>query len=300
MIAELFPFIKVTPKAAQSRYKAVAPIQPAFIRVQEPFALPQGAFAIDTSDLLRFARSGLRHYLYFHDLKMIQEKSLQEEEAFIFSPLSKALFRKNVLKTSSDRAFKMREREGDIPLGLFGKLAEMQVIEEIASLPKNDLTTMTLKPFSLPINSSLTVTLTGTIEGVFSEGLCVSDKEGFKGAAKAWPLFLLLNREDASKQKLLFAPSQGLKSCFFEDPIPFLVSYLELFFYAKAHPIPLIPDWIEPILKRDAKKMAQIEIHDPIQQWYLRGKKSSMYEEVIEAYHPLIEKVYQGMQDAWF
>lgn len=59
------------------------------------------------------------------------------------------------------------------------------------------------------------MTFTGSLEGVFSEGMCVQGKKDFRTAARAWPLFLLLNAYDSTKSQLHFAASDEVKSSFF-------------------------------------------------------------------------------------
>ncbi|MFC2049454.1 exodeoxyribonuclease V subunit gamma, partial [Chlamydiota bacterium] len=264
----------------------------------EKSPLPQGEYEITVTDLLRLSRSFLGHYLRAQGLRVGEEKTIQDEETFLLTPARRALLRARALKGES--ILSRVEREGDFPIGPFGKLARLQIQEEMATLPKQALTQVVLEPFTLSINPSLKVTFTGVIDGVYAEGLCVQGKKDFRTALKAWPLFLLLNAYDSSKSELLFAASDEMRSRCFEDPLPHLREWVELFFYAQAHPFLLAIEWIEPILKQEPKKLGQMEHYDQILEWYLRGKGKIDPAKWIEAYYPIVDKVYGAMAHAWF
>ena len=303
-VAQLLPMIsknQVFKHPVQKLEEAAIRTPPPFkIRVEETTALPQGACEITTSDLSRLSRSFLGHYLYSRGLRISQEEIIQEEETFLLTPARRALLRQKALQEPLKSVLSRVQREGDFPLGPFGKLARLQLNEEMASLPKHPLTRMVLEPFPLILDPSLTVNFTGAIEGVFDQGLCVQGKKDFRTAVKAWPLYLLLNAYDSSKTQLLFAASDEVGSRFFEDPCVHLREWTELFFYAQAHPVLLSVEWIEPILKQDPKKLAQMEHYDHILHWYLRGKGKIDAAGWIEAYYPIVDKVYGAMAHAWF
>lgn len=295
VVGTILPLISKNQIVTHPVHEPLTPPPPFNIRTLEPFTLPKGEFVIDVADLTRLTRSSLSHYLHYHNLKMYQEEPIEAEESFLISPSKKTLLRKKALQTSPEVVFKKIEREGTLPLGTFGKLAQIQLDEEMRSLPEKQFTCFTLNPLHITLNTSLSVILTGTIDGIFSEGLCVPYKCDFKGALKAWPLFLL-----SSKEQLLFGTSQQSKSRFFDDATPYLLTYLEYFFYAKEHPLFLTPEWIEPILKKDPKKCALAPIYDPLIQWQLRGKAPLSFDDLIHTYYPLVEKIYKEMSDVWF
>jgi len=192
------------------------------------------------------------------------------------------------------------KRESFFPIGMLGQLAEMQLKEKVADVPIKELKKLEIKPFQFQINSSLTVIFTGFIEGVFSDGLCVMDKKTFKNAVKAWPYFLFLNATDSAKRHLFFAGSNETESCFFDDPHPFLFNLVEHFFYAKEHPLFFALDWVEPILKKDTQKLAQYPVYDTVLQWQLKGRGKINYQGLIDAYHPIVQKLYREIAHAWF
>ena len=270
------------------------------IQIHEPSALPQGEFEITVSELARFSRSFLGHYLQAQGFRVYEEEMIQDEETFLLTPSRKAQLRQKALTEPLQNVESRVKREGDFPIGAFGKLAKLQLHEEIASLPKRMLNQIVMDPLELIVNPCLSVTFTGSLEGVFNGGMCVQGKKDFRTAAKAWPLFLLLNAYDSSKSQLLFAASNEVKNTFFDDATLHLRNLVELFFYARARPFLVALEWIEPILQQDPKKLAQADHYDPLLRWYLRGKGSIDAVHWIETYYPILNKVYGGMSHAWF
>ena len=301
VVAHLLPMV-----SKNQRFKhppqslAGASIVARAMHIHKPSALPQGEFEITVSELAKFSRSFLGHYLHTQGFRIYEEETIQDEEAFLLTPSRRAQVRQKFLNNPQENVYSRVKREGDFPTGSFGALAKLQLEAEIAALPQHALNQVTLGPFELVLNPSLSVTLMGSLEGVFSEGLCVQGKNDFRTAAKAWPLFLLLNANDSTKSQLLFAASDDRRSTFFDDPLNHLRNVVELFFYARAQPLLLAVEWIEPILRQDPKKLRQTEHFDPILRWYLRGKGHIDATHWVETYYPLMNKVYGEMFHAWF
>lgn len=270
-------------------------IKTATISVTSASITPKGAHDISLTDWTRFSRSFLAFYLQSQGHKIKEETLIEEEETFLLTPARRALLRQRALNQLDPI-----DRAGDFPLGAFGNLARLQLDIEMAALPKIPLTHLMLEPFSCSVNPNLTVTFTGAIEGVFSHGICVQGKKDFRTAAKAWPLFLLLNTYDSSKSELLFAASDEIGKVFYQDPLIHLKNLIELFFYARSHPLLVAVEWIEPILRQDPKKLAQTEHYDTVLQWYLRGKEKIDADHLIETYYPVVNKAYGAMAHAWF
>lgn len=302
VVAELLAYIPKNQVKMHTGYDlsqiTIRPYSSFAIKVPLQPTLPKGEIHIDVTELARLVRSPLRHYLYFHELKILEEEFHQPEEPFTLTPLKKAILRKEALQAGYESALRKGEREGAFPLGLLGELAQQQLKEAVDLFPKDGLERVELKPLEVRVNSSLNVILTGILDGVFAEGLCIPEKFSLKNAVRVWPHFLLLNASDASKRTLFFAASQERKLVFFENPHPFLMRLIEHFFYAKETPYYFIPDWIEPILKKDPHKLSQTPVYDSLLQWQLRGKKVDE-EALIAAYYPLLNQLYQEMIDAW-
>ena len=301
VVAHLLPMISKNQRFKHSVHMLEgASIVAPTIRIHVPTALPQGEFEITVSEMAKFSRSFLGHYLHAQGFRVYEEETIQDEETFLLTPSRRAQLRQKILSDPVENVYSRIKREGNFPIGSFGALAKLQLYEEIAALPKQALHPVVMDPFELRVNSSLSVTFTGSLEGVFSDGMCVQGKKDLRTAAKAWPFFVLLNAYDSSKSQLLFAASNEIRTSFFDDPTNHLRNIVELFFYARADPLLLAVEWIEPILQQDPKKLAQAEHYDSVLRWYLRGKGPIDANLWIETYYPLINKVYGGMFHAWF
>jgi exodeoxyribonuclease V gamma subunit len=273
---------------------------PLNIHLDNPLPLPTKNQTVTIFELNRFCRSYLHHYLASQGFKISECRVLQDEEAFVLTPQRKAALCKAALTHPLEEVVSCAQKEGDFPCGPFGELAKLQLQKEIAFFGEQKTHQLILEPFDLKISAELTVTFTGMLDNVFDQGMCTQRKKEFKTAVKVWPLFLLLNAYDSSKTKILFAASQHTQDRFFEDPIPHLKNVMEFYFYAQNHPILLAVEWIEPILKRDSKKLIQLEHYDQTLKWYLRGKGKIDPCQWIDAYYPLVERVYGEMAHAWF
>lgn len=304
VLTELLPFI--SPKQIQKhslhhldpvRIKSTPPFS---IKIHSPLALPTGEYVISVNEVARLSRSAISHYLYFQDMKIFEEEMLEDEEAFILSPLQRAILLKKASAENVEAAFKQAQKKGVLPPSLFGAVAKLQIEERLAHFPKEQVEALELSGLRFEANPSLTIQFVGSLEGVYEEGLYLSSSDEVRTAVKALPSFLLLNLADPAKNRLLFAASNKVKSAFFTDPRPLLTHFLAYYFYAKQHPIPLIPEWVEPILKRDLKGLEQAPIYDPLLKWQLKGRGSPDYGAWMETLSPLVESVYKEMVDAWF
>ncbi|MCC5831569.1 MAG: exodeoxyribonuclease V subunit gamma [Chlamydiales bacterium] len=287
VVTHLLPYISKRvehPFHAPLKEKRAAP--PLFTFHRSKIEIPP--CRIELTDLVRAFRSPLRHYLYHQEIYVRDEKILQEEEAFRLSPLRKAILRK-----SAEEAFRKAKREGDFPIGTYGLLAERQLREEIDALPKN-LETL---PVDLTIGN---VQIVGMLEGVMQDGLCLFEEKKIKGAARNWPLFLVLTKIRPESSSCLFARDGKKTERFFDDPQPYLKAALEYYFLAQKIPAPLFPEWIEPILKEDPAKLEKAKSFDPALQWALRGQRLLSPQELISSWKEEAEKLYKEMTDAWF
>lgn len=270
------------------------------IRCPSSFCLPKGEFIIHSSELTRLARSCLRHYLHFQEIKIPQDKGIESEEPFALAHLEKAILRKEALLNGPESALKKAEEENLLPLGMVGRMAKEQLQEEFAAFSKKELKKHSLKPFVLQVTPSLTVIFEGSIEHIAENGLFIPSKLEIKNAVKAWPQYLLLHASDPSKRHLYFGETNEIKSAFFEDASKFLIDFVEHYFYAKENPLYLAAEWIEPILKEDLKKLMEASVYDPHLNWQLLGRGHIDYEKILSEYSPMVKKLYQEMVDAWF
>ena len=286
VVTELFPLIGKRRTTAAYPQPSYHPPTSFSIQVTPTFTLPQGNMVIDLADVARLSRSALRHYFHFNNVNIETTDQVFYEGNLLMTPLQKAVIRKEALRMPKETLIRKGHREGRIPAGIWGTLAYMQITDEVGeSETKEVIPPFIFNPFRFSMNSSLTVTFVGSLDGVVADGLCTTAENTIKGAALSWPLFLLLNAYDRSKRTLCFASknsSQIKKELFFDDPTPFLEAFLEYFFFTKEHPFPMIADWVEGVLQKDLKKIRHTPLYDPVLKWQSLGKKGMDFERVIE------------------
>ncbi len=275
-------------------------ISSTFSIVLPKLELPKGEIFINIADLNRSVRSPLRHFLRASGLKFEEEQELASEEPFSLTPLKKSLLRKAALKGGVEYALHLGEKEGYFPIGALKTAAKLQIVDELENLEKQKLERIKIEPFPIQISEDLTAHLWGEVEDVYEEGLANSGKKSFKAAVKALPNYLVLNSYLHKQQNFAFLGSNDVLSPFFEDPKAHLKDLICYHFQSQKTPLYFTLEWIEPILKQDVKKLEETEIYDAALQWQIRGRGKIDYNELLSAYHPLVEKLYRGMHDAWF
>ncbi|MCH9625971.1 MAG: RecBCD enzyme subunit RecC [Chlamydiales bacterium] len=274
------------------------PLIPSFSARSVP--LPKGEFVIEIKDWTRLIYAPIDHYLRAHQLKIQKSFPASREQEMSFSPSKMALLQKKVLFNSLEQAEKKVDKEGGYPEGVFGQLARLKLHAALEKFVSQEVQTVHFDPVRYAMRPNLIVNFLGSFQGVYDEGLYVFAKCDFKAAVKALPQLVLLHYLDPSKHTLFFAKTGEKKSCFFENRTDLLESFVEYYFFAQQCPSPLIADWVESILKQDAKKLCQSPVYDETLQWYVRGKKGVRAEQIIEQWHPWVKRLYGEMADAWF
>lgn len=288
--------------------------------------LPEGHVVIEVTDLVRCLSDPLKHYLKKAcGVALQDEKELLAEENFSLSPLQLARSRTRLLTHSLEEAI---QKEECFPFGVFGELAFKQLVKESEFLDQSlkgargeafDLIThqkesvldkkgvWRMPACHISLSSKLTISITGRLNGVFSEGLLAMEKFRWRGALKIWPLFLILRAsrlpEGFKAEKVIFARSGEAKERFFDDPEPFLKELVEYYFQSMHVPSPLYPDWIAAFLQNDAatlEKALSGRIYDPGLNWALREREPFDCVQMIEKWGPWAKRLYGALEDAWF
>ena len=175
-VAQLLPYISKTVKhRIQLPLSEKEEAPSLFVYRSQEVKIP--SCQIDLIDFSRAFRSPLRHYLYHQEIYMQDGSIIKDEETFKLSALQRYILRTN------PEPLKMMQRGGDFPVGSFRTIAERQILKERETFPKNTQT--------VPVNIKVgDVQITGSLEGVLPEGLCLFEKKTLKNTVKNWPLFL--------------------------------------------------------------------------------------------------------------
>ena len=239
---------------------------------------------IDVKDFVRVFKSPLRHYLYHRNIVMREERFIQEEEIWNFSKLRLSLLR---TKELSDI-----RKKSDFPVGSLGMAASYQLEKEKKLLPKNLC--------SQEINISVgEVQISGTLDGVYDEGLCTLDKKTASSIVCAWPKFLLLTAHNKESSSLLFAREGKKVSRFFDDPYPLLNEAIRYYFLSKKVLSPLFPSCVRPILQNEAEELEKALKDDFSMTQSLINHNDLDHNKIIAEWRGEAEILFAEMFNAW-
>lgn len=304
-------------KAALSLFQPKKEIRSLFKKEIPSTHIPEGEHVIDINELKRVFRYPITYFLENNfKISFFDEKEAKEEEDFLLSPLHLGTLRKSILSTSSEEVLKRLEKKGGSPLAEFKNLALFRLKNEEAgkgyfktftslefSLYEKDNQTHDSKraPLIFPYDEKRKILFVGKLENVTEKGLFIFDRCQMKAAVKHWSDFLILNSARNTPQTLFFGKDKKEKVSFFEDASPFLKRVIDYFFYAKTHPLFLLPEWVEAILKRDVKKLELlIDGNETYDKGALFAKRALSGSEIIENCGTLCDNLYKDMKDAWF
>ncbi len=278
--------------AAQRREPLVVPFA---LRIAEA---PLQEAVIDIAELLRLARSPLKHY-FRHKLGMRfwQEESVKEEEEFVLSPRSFAHLRSEAMQFSLEEAMGRAKRRGDYPLGLFERVANQKCsqIEEPA-IGRIEWHEHVKKP--LQVSDTLwhypairvgPVTIVGGVDGAQGTTLYLPKKADLRSLFSHWPLLLLFDEvhflDETKRVDLPLEP------------------FLRYFFTARESLSPLLPTWVKPILQEDSagleREMAA-PTFDQALLWSASGRLFPPAKQLIAMWKPEAEKLYGEVMHDWF
>ena len=241
--------------------------------------IPPGEHHISLNDLQRLIRSPLSHY--YHDLNFYQDSLLKEEEEFTLSPLLLAKIRRLTLKMPLENAVNTLQQEGSFPIGPFAQIAKKKLIDIAAD--KIEMT------HTLSISNDTIIYLTGTVEGVTSEGFFRFDKPTFANAIKYWPTYLLFT----TQKQAPFILENKIFPQFFSTPEPYLKKLITYYFQAHNALSPLFPNWVDSILKGNS----DFTSFDTALEWALQTKCLS---DAIFTWKEVAQDLFGEVKDAWF
>jgi exodeoxyribonuclease V gamma subunit len=245
---------------------------------------PLKAEIIDLRRLTATAQNPFKSYLnqglgIYLNRNLNGEEKIKERGEFALSSLDNFLLRKEVLYAPSEAVIKKAEKEGRLPIGLFGALAKDDLEKEKKEL-KNHFINLEIDPeefFQIEFNAQLKapvqhrkgvwnlpaieltfenqpIKIVGKIEDVTPKGLLIHGKDQLEDVAKAWPQILLLNAAilkfpamGLTANRLHFTKSLKSRESF-ADPYPDLINYIDYYRYSLTNLSYLHPEWIEDLL----------------------------------------------------
>lgn len=270
-----------------------------------------------------------------------EKRRLKNEEAVVLSSLDKYLLMQQSVRHQSNPLLDKAEKEGLLPLGAFKEVSKKRIKHDASSIHQQlsdhgicqsslfdiEFVSSCLKPQEVSANRwhlpaiqipyhGGTVSITGALSTVCKEGMVVMGKSSLGDLWKSWPQFLLFSyacqiHPHRMKKQLLFVHPNGTKTfkAFFEDPSPHLIRFLDYYFSCLSSLSPLMPDWLDPILKGDApalKKMIEKQLTDPFSvsyddytHWSLNGAALPDCEAIIRHWQPHAEALLGNITHHW-
>jgi len=204
-----------------------------------------------------------------------------DEESFVCTALDHWQYKQAYLNQSLDAMLARDIRSGKLPLGLW-KEAALQSIEKNVLLLENNAKAMGISgerlfnidfkekcrrsykcsenhwilPARELLFGGIQVKLIGRLSGVSSKGLVASREAKFVDVAKLLPAWLALHLVPEEcvdlKEKNLLLCGDGQILTLPRDSQDLLPPLFDYYFACMANPCPILPEWIQSVLKGDA------------------------------------------------
>lgn len=258
---------------------------------------------IDIKDLAAFASNPIKTFLNKKHKIYIDKESEDRGEPFELTLLDKYQFRRDSVKAPFFQVLQKASKMGKMPSGeIFKAIATHALQADVDAMHDNFSSTgvdpsaifsvtfslqnetayylkekgWRLPPLTLTLDSGKEISLIGTLKEVSSMGLIFHQERNIKGVAKVWPEFLALHAAierhhlpivpqmvSSKSQKALTAPSH--------DPELKLKAFIDYYFLGLENISPLIPEWLESLLKDDDSsffRAMQNDIHGDFSAFY--------------------------------
>ncbi len=263
--------------------------------------LPEGERIVSISDLAQFARHSWKFYLQKIETMFLNEPL---EESFI---LQKA----QLLRASLTQPLEKIFAQETLPGGLFGEALRLEIqeksdewseqlkawnIEKISSLQfqENGGT----PPIEICWENRLKVRLVGEIKQICPQGFVHMGNDDIGSLLKIWPEALITSLALGTDQ--IFALKSG-KIKKLEDPLKSLKAFLEYYFRCLAYPSPLLPDYADALLRKDANELEKKmrtqnrQLEDPIADWVLARAPTLNAEKIFEGWEKVLRESFSGL-----
>lgn len=253
--------------------------------------------ALLLSELQKFARNPLRHYLNSSlDIYLKKEITVDEktEKEFILSPFIKKDLKQSSLSGALQDEFLKMKLQGATPYGVFSEIAfdiVDQESKELASLyqaiqidPKDlfsiildrkckekkvdSISNKIVPSLLVNVQDNLSFIIEGKLERICEKGMIIEAKSSFEEVIKIWPIYLLFilicqrDFEGEIEPNLIFLKDKKklvLPSFCVKNSFS---KYLTYFQRAQSSPSPLMPIWAKSFLEEDKDILAK-EIEKP-------------------------------------
>lgn len=248
-----------------------------FLPPNEPIPIPPH-ITLDLKTLCQLSRHPIR-YFFNHKLGIYFEENEREkykEEEFFFQ--GSFSFLQSILRKDADQVVNSLEKQGKLPVGLFGKAAKIDLLEKAnricrqAGIAPQSIYRAILKKgckekkeieegcFELPALQvkvgECIAEIIGEIPHYSSRGLLLNQESKMASCLKEWPLILTyLALPDAAASLIFLKKDVAFKNIHIEEPIQALADFISYYFHAYEKLSPLLPEWSAALLQKDAASL---------------------------------------------
>lgn len=274
-------------------------------------AMPEGEITISLRDLNSLFRHPWKFYLQKVLHLSIHEKEKESWDEFEVDFLKRAQILRSSMKQPIETVIQKQEQNGSFPVGLFGEVARGEMIRIHEEWNENlvqfgfqgeSLNAIFLRdnpvgPFEFPPLEikweQLKVKIVGEIRLCSRLGPLHLADDSLAALLKSWPEYLAalctLKTDSiycirSGNVKTVRSPSDSLRRC------------LELYFLGLQTPLPLVNDWVDPLLRRGpldlGKKIEESRslFEDPVYDWVLARTEAPSGEAIFSTWSAFLNE----------
>ena len=309
-------------RAAQIFYSPKEPLK--FLRPfdQRPSPIDlEGEMTVSLKDLTSLFRHPWRFYLQKIHHMRIEEGEKENWEDFEVDFIKRSQILKESFRQPLNAVIGKFEQKGGFPLGMFGEIAEKNLKETFDEWSENfrlfELEGSSLHPLHLrdlpsgefefpplevPFRGAL-IKIVGDVKYCSKRGPLHIGDDSMSALLKGWPEYLValctlqsnsLFCLRSGKVKSVSLPLEALRNC------------LDLYFLGLQAPLPLISDWVEPLLRKEDPKDLQKKIdakrtmfEDPVHDWLLSRIEEPSAEAIFSAWMPYLKNCLSALIDLY-
>ena len=274
-----------------------------------PLHLPEGEITLSVRDL----KALFRHPWKFYMTKILQmaiaEKPEENWEEYEVDFIKRAQILRTSLHQPLEAVIQKSEGDGTFPVGLFGVVARQEMghiaeewkgnladlglaKESLSSIRLSDTHSDSLPPVEIQWER-LKVKIVGEVSFCSSLGPLHIGDDSLPALFRSWPEHLVALC--ALQSNTIFCIRSG-KPKQVASPHDALRRSLELYFLGLQTPLPLVSEWVEPLLRKGGEELekkfegGQGLIEDPIYDWVLDRTGELSAEPICSAWGPFLKE----------
>jgi exonuclease V gamma subunit len=285
---------------------------------------------LELSSLLKLTKDPWKFYLN-QCLGIYLERNEREDffnQEFFFSKLDEYFLRKDALKKPWKEVYHGMEKQGKLPLSLFGESAKNRLEKDFSSwekslkilgIVKSSIFSLSfrenvrekveisdkayaLPPLLIPFSESLQAHLVGDIPYLCPQGLILLEEDNAEKAFENWPLILsylsLPGEFLPQNPKIFFVKKNTAKEISTAEPKEALGRVIRYYQQCQKLLSPLRSDWIQGFVKSNSevleKKMRSTARQDLYRDWLLQRRELPDADTILSSWSSYFQDVFSS------